>query len=877
MRLAERLYRLALTAYPKRFRQGVGPELLAAFRQSLGERDSEGSGQSRFVLREISDLLRNLPSEWWERLGGRPPRRRWSFARPSRVFPDFFTDARIAFRGFLRRPGFAAAAILTFAIGIGANTAVFSLLHTILFDPMPYRDMDRLVLIEGNSMMREVSEGGATYPDPRDWPGVERAFDGIAEFSSGIGLTVADEEAPERIPGAIVTADFVQVMGTDPILGRGFRPDEEGLEAERVVILSEGVWRRRFGGDRQIIGRSVELGGAARTVVGVLPDHFRFPEGSALWIPSRGSRETPRTLRHLSAVGRLQPGVSISQARTSLAEAVAAMGGGEAGVNIGLMPLRDWIFGGQRAPVFIFYSIVSLVLLVACLNVASLFLARNETRRHELAVRKALGAGNLRLVREMIAESLLLAGIGGGLGVAVGWYGRDLILAALPEGIPPYFSFEIRPGVFVVMAGVILASGLFFGLLPSLAARRTDVQGMINTGSRAYSAGKPRRRLWSSLVVAEIALALTVLISANLLVKSLVRQLDAHTGLDPSDVVTMRVTPDLSGEQVRAFYSRLGREASALPGITSVGFAQRLQTGENFLWWAAYVEELGRVEDVRYQRCGPGYFSTMGIPLLAGRDFDERDGFDAPRVIMVNETFAQRFWPGDDPVGKRLGRGAPPTSRQDSYEVIALVADVHNAGYGRAADPQVFLPYAQSGLEDMFLVARTTLDPSTAMRTLRETISAIDPRVPVSQLRTMEQAIYQANWQVPFATWTFSLLSIIALVLAATGVYGLVAYTVTQRSRDLAIRVAVGADAGRLQRMVVRESLALAGAGVLAGVFLAVAGMRLVVSLLFLVGPTDLAVYVISVAVMISVVAVASYLPARRIVRLEPLTVLGRE
>jgi len=401
---------------------------------------------------------------------------------------------------------------------------------------------------------------------------------------------------------------------------------------------------------------------------------------------------------------------------------------------------------------------------------------------------------------------------------------------------------------------------------------------MLKTEGTAHSTGRSRKRLWSSLVAVEIALALTVLISANLVVKSLVRQLGADTGLDARNVVTLQVTPDFSGERVRAFYSRLTEEIPAVPGISSVGLVQWLQTGDNFHWWAAYVEESDRVEDVRYQRCGPGYFSTMDIPLRAGRDFDDRDGFDAPRVVMVNESFAERYWPGeDDIVGKRLGRGSAPASQQDWHRVIAVVSDVHNAGYGRAAEPQVFLPYAQSGLDNLVLVARTNLDTPTAMRSLREAISAIDPQVPLSRLRTMEQAVYEANWQVPFAAWTFGLLSVIALVLAATGVYGLVAYSVTQRSRDLAIRVAVGANAGRLQRMVVRESLALAGAGVLTGVILAVAGMRLVASLLFMVGPMDPAVYVISASVMTVVVVLASYLPARGIVRLEPLAVLGRE
>lgn len=874
MKPALLLYRLVLAAFPPDFRRVVGPELLSVF--SRGLRDPT-RGQMGFFARELLDLLRNLPAEWVGVLRSGSSRQLQGEPRPPRLLPTLLTDARIALRGFIRRPAFAAAAILTFAIGIGANTAVFTLLHTILFDPLPFREVDRIALVEGNHMVAEATEGAATFPDIREWHGVDRAFEGMSEFASGILFLLEGGEYSERVPGAMVTAEFTQVMGVEPILGRGFRPEEEGPGAEYVVLIGEGFWRSRFGADPNIVGTVINLGGRPRTVVGVMPDHFRFPEGSVVWTPTRSSRNTQSTLRHLSAVGRLAPGVSISQGRAALKDALEEMGGPEHREHISAIPLRDWIFGGQKAPVLIFYAIVSLVLLVACLNVASLFLARNESRRHELAVRISLGAGRTRLIREMVTESLLLAVLGGGLGIALGWMGRDLILAILPDEIPPYFSFEVPPSVLFSMAGIIVASGLFFGLVPSLTGRPTDLQGMLSSGSRAHSAGKPRRRLWSSLVAAEIALALTILISANLMVKSLVRQLGAETGLDAENVVTLYAMPDYSGERLWTYYRELAQEVEVTPGFTSVGMIQWLQTGDNFHWWAAYLEREGQVADVRYQRLAPGYFSTMGILLRAGRDFSYSDDIDSPRVIMVNEAFAERYWPGEDPLGKRLGRGSLAPEDQTWYQVVAVVTDVHNAGYGRPAEPQVYVPYQQSGLDFIHVVARTTLDTPTALRSLRETVRSLDPQVPLREVQTMEQAVRQANWQVPFATWAFGLLSIIALVLAATGVYGLVAFTVTQRARDLAIRVAVGADTGELQRMVLRESLVLAGGGVLTGALLAVVGMRLVESLLFMVGPVDPGVYLTSVSVMVMVALLASYLPARSIVRMAPMTVLGRE
>jgi len=874
MRSAHLLYRIVLSLYPKRFRTNVGPELFAAFKRGL---DDNETGRISFLAKELGDLLLNLPAEWW---GRRPWLRRAqpysarSYQRAPRLFPPLVTDFRIAIRGFLRRPGFASAAILTFALGIGANTAVFALLHTILFDPLPFRDVDRLALIEGNHMVGHANEGATVYPRMREWPGLERAFSGISEFGSDVRFLLDGGDVPERVQGALVSANFLEVVGVDPVLGRGFLPAEEGLGAPDVVLLSESLWRGRLGADPNIIGNSISIAGEPHVVVGVLPDHFRFPLGSVIWVPTEWGEGT---LRHLEAVGRLAPGVSLSLGITSLRDAVESMGGRGDRENIGAVSLRDWIFGGQKAPVFIFYTVVSLVLAVACLNVASLFLARNETRRHELAVRASLGASRARLVREMVTESLLLAAIGGALGIAVGWFGRDLILAALPNDIPPYFTFEIPAHVLLTLGSIVLASGVFFGLVPALAARSSDLQGMLAAGSRSLSAGKPRRRLWSSLVATEIALALTVLICANLLVKSLVHQIGAEKGFDATNLVTVEASPDFWGEPLWEYYARVTEEISATAGFTAVGLCQWLDTGENYHWWSAYVEELGEVRDVRYQRTDPGYFAAMGIPLLGGRNFNNHDTYKSPRVLMVNETFAERYWPGENPVGKRLGRGSVPPSEQDWHEVVALVADVHNAGFGRAAEPQVYLPYNQSGLSELNVIARTTLETSTALRSLRQTIRSIDPTVPQVNSSTMEQAIRQANWQVPFATWAFGLLSIIALVLAATGVYGLVTFTVTQRSRDLAIRVAVGANSGVLQRMVVRESLVLAISGVLAGVIVAAVGMRLVVSLLFLVGPRDLTVYLLSVAVMTTTVVLASYGPARRIVRLDPMTVLGRE
>jgi predicted permease len=884
-------FRLILLLYPRSFRRRFGDEMLAVAEWQMRRR---GRTHLRAWLHLLQDTLRQAPvahgAIWRERLGRSPTPppeleapelSELGGGGPRRHLEALFYDVRFAARGLLRRPGFTLVALLTLTIGIGANTAVFSLLHTILFDPLPYRDAGDLVYVQGNPQSREPSEGAETYPDVREWPGIEAAFSGISPYSGPQDVTFQGQGPPERIRGAWVSSDFTRVMGTEPILGRGFQPENELRGSEPVVLIGESLWRSRLAADPDIVGKTIDIGEARRTVVGVLPDRVRFPAGTQIWFPTQAYSPHPTLLRHFEAVARLVPGVSVQESGSLLRESLQRVGGPEAPDAMRTESLRDWIFGSEREPVLIFYAVVSLVLLVACVNVANLFLARNETRRQELAIRASLGGGRLRIMREALSETLLLAGAGGALGAALGWYGRDLILAFLPDDLPPYFTFQLQPGVLLSFAGIVTASSLLFGSIPAVSTGRVEVSGALAFGSRLHTPSRNRRRLWTSLVVLEVTMALAVLVSANLVVKSAVRQGGAEVGFDSRGIVTAELSPPYSGERVWAFYEEVTREVAALPGFTHASLAWNLPTGENIGWWAAYIEGWqgtgGEVQDVHYQRCGPDYFSTLGIPLLEGREFRWSDDFDAPRVIAVNQAFAERYWPGESPVGKRLGRGGPPESEESWFQVVALVGNNHNEGYGRPAVPQVYLPFHQSGLDDLTLVTRSSLNEDTALRALRETITAIDPTVPLTELKTLDRALAQANWQIPFSAWAFGLLSMIAMVLAATGIYGLVAFTVRQRSRELAIRVAVGAGRREMEGMVLRESLRSLGLGVLGGLLLASAGMRLLDALLFGVNPLDPLVYAASAAVMTGVVLLASYLPARDILRLDPMAVLGKE
>jgi putative ABC transport system permease protein len=882
--------RMLFLLYPRDFRRRFGEEMLEMMDRQV--RLGKGGGGGGWTVL-LGDTLRNVPAAhmaiWRERLGRStappPPELAPATVPPGpgswEGFGWLFRDLRFAARFLLRRPGFTTVALLTLAVGIGANTAVFSLLHTVLFDPLPFGNAEELVYVEGNPQSREPSEGAVTYPDVREWPGIDAAFRGIATFGGPQDVTFQGREAPERIRAAWVSHNFIEVMGTPLILGRSFQPENETPGTEPMVLIGESFWRSRLGSDPDIIGRTIDLGEAQRTVVGVMPDHFRFPEGALVWLPQRRVSELPTLLRHFTAVARLTPNSSPEESAVLLRESLQRVGGpGDVDV-LRTVALREWIFGGEREPVFLFYGVVSLVLLVACVNVAALFLARNESRRQELAVRASLGAGRSRIMREVLSETLLLAGIGGALGMALGWFGRDLVLAFLPEDIPPYFAFELRPGVFLFFAAIVTASGLLFGLIPALSTGRLDVRGALGSWSRRFAGGRSRSQLWTGLVMVEITLALAVLISANLMVKSAALHHAADTGFDSRNVMTLRASPPFEEERLWEFYQRVTQELEARPGFTEASLAWRLPTGENQGWWAAYVEGWqgpgGEVQDVHYQRCGPDYFSTLRIPVLEGREFAWSDDLGAPRVVGVNQAFADRYWPGENPVGKRLGRGGPPDSEDGWFRVVALVGNNHNEGYGRPAAPQVYLPFHQSGLVDLYVLARSGEDHDTALRALQETIRNIDATVPLTEVGTLDGAMAEANWQVPFSAWAFGLLSAIALVLAATGVYGLVAFTVTQRAREFAVRVAVGASTSELSGMVLRDSLFLVGGGVLAGLALALGGMRLLASLLFGVTPSDPAAYGVSAAVMAGVALLAVYVPTRRILRMEPMGVLGKE
>ncbi len=724
-----------------------------------------------------------------------------------------------------------------------------------------------------------------SYAELLDWQRMNREFDALAGFYH-TDLAVTGGDSPTRIKGTLVSANFLDVLGLQPLLGRGFLSSEESPHVERSILIGEGLWRSRFGADPNILGRTLNIGGESSTIVGVLPSQVTFPEPSQIWMPFRWEPDWPRYMREARMIGRLRPGVTLDQALADLQRVAALLAerhpDTNRGISVRIRGLREDLFGQDGERVLILYVVVTLVLLLACANVAILLLVRNDTRRYELAIRSSLGAGRGHLVRLLLTESLLIAVLGGALGVALGWYGRDFLLAIRPPELQPLFFPEARSGLLIVTAFIVAATGVLFGLFPALIATRSGLGGLVRS---ANSDTGSRSRIMRSLVATDVALALAVLVGANLLVKGAIRHRSLQPGFATEQIVTLQVhLPDADWTdrvQRRMFFEEVLTEIRALPEVLHASVITELVGEPKSQRWRMRKEgtetyEAGGVPRVLTDVCGERYFATMRIPVLAGRDFaaaDRRD--DTPRVVIVNEALARRFWPGETVIGKRIDLGTGPSSEHEWYRVVGLVGDTYNAGWGLSAEPQAFFPFGKIQFYDAYLVVRTAADAEAVFGALRETIWAVDAGVPLSRFRTMDVVVNEANWHVRFYSWSFSMFSIIALVLAATGAYCISAHNVTRRWREYAVRIAVGARSGDVKRLALGRGAQVFGAGVAFGLITALIGARLLGVFLFRVSPCDFGVYATSVGMMALVTLVATYTPLLRLNRIAVVAALS--
>jgi putative ABC transport system permease protein len=800
---------------------------------------------------------------------------------------NLLQDLRFAVRMMRKRPGFTAVVVLTLALGIGANTAIFSVVNAVLLKSLPYRNADRLVWVAGN-IRGGTSRASVSPPDYLDYRAQNTVFEEFATSTSvpfPVNLTGAGE--PERLTGSLVTANYFRAFGVEPALGRVFDAEEERAAPAPVAVLSDGFWKRRLGGDPSVVGKTLTLDGKAVTVVGVAPPSFQYPAGTELWLPLDFDQPDMkiRPAHFLRPIGLLKPGVTIEQAR---AETDLIAGRLEEqypdsnkGWSLTLVPLQEQVVGGVRTSLWVLLGAVGFVLLIACANVSNLTLARAAGRHRELALRTALGASRWRVVRQQLTESLLLGVAGGGLGLLLAVWGVDALTALGAGDIPRTREIGVDGRVLAFTAALSVLTGLAFGLLPALRASRPNLNEVLKDAGRGTS-GPRRGRVRAALVVSEIALALTLLVGAGLLVKSFVGLLRVNPGFDPAHVLTLRI--DLARAryakpgQAAAFFGELQRRVAALPGVEAAGMVSELplsgQPNDLYFYVAGRPPQTAEQKvTADFRRVNHDYFRAMRIPLLRGRTFTEQEVTSDAKVLVINETLAREFFPDEDPLGKRLvtGMGAP-----EEFEIVGVVADVRHRSLEGDVYQMMYLPSLRVGRTN--LVVRTSSpDPLTLANAVRGEVAAIDRDQPVSAVMTMEEVVSGSVAQQRFRTLLLAAFAAVALLLAGVGIYGVISYSVTHRTHEIGIRMALGAGAADILKMVVGQGMALALAGVVVGLLAALALTRVLSSLLFGVTATD-AVTFAAVSLLIAAVALlACLIPARRATKVDPMIALRYE
>jgi predicted permease len=807
-------------------------------------------------------------------------------------------DVRYAIRTLVKSPGFTLACMLTLALGIGANTALFSLVSAVLLSPLPYRDPDQLVQVwmrfAGVGLTRD--EGHVSAPELRDVSTMSRSFAQLAAYDTA-SFNLVDSGAPERIEGAIVSPDFFPLLDVRPPLGRAFVADEGQPGRDDVVLLSHGLWQRRFGGDPAVVGRVLRLNEQPFTIVGVLPAAFRFPDAgdveilapmafdAASFAPARRGNHTLRVL------GRLRPAVSLAQARAevqAVAERIIEQNPDfpyrKYDFGIIVKPLHEQRVGEIGMVLWVLMAAVGCVLLIACTNIASLLLVRASARGPELAIRGALGASRSRLVGQLLMESLLLAVSGGLAGVLVGHWGTQALAHLAADRLPLAAGTGLQGSVLAFTILITFATGLFFGLMPALQASRGVDFERLRHGARWSTADAAVHRARQWLVVGEVALSLTLLVGAGLLIRSFVKLLDVDPGFRPERVLTMQV--ELTGtrydapDQVRGFFRDVIPRIRALPGVDAAGSVSSLPltggpSGTVTLETRAVPIEAA-APDADLRAVTPGYFEAMGIRLVRGRTFEERDAAGAPLVAVIDETLAAAFWPGENPIGKRLKRGLPSTV-SPWVTIVGVVAHVRNGSFESASRVQVYWPHLQQGGRSAAIVVRSAGDPALLANAVRQEVLAVDPERPVHRIRTMDDVLASALGARRLAMLLIALLAGVALLLAAGGIYAVMAHAVSQRRHEFGIRLALGASRTGIAGLVLRQGLTLAVAGCALGLAGALLLRRTIATLLYDVAPGDPLTIGSVLLLLLAVAFLASYLPARRATRVDPVTALRSE
>ena len=800
-------------------------------------------------------------------------------------------DLRTASRALLRRPGFTATAVATLALGIGANTLIFSIADGVLFRPLPYAAPDRLVtayqtnpvwIDNANPTLRALwDQFPLSYTVYEDWLELSPVFEELGVYSGATFTLMGDQ--PERLSAVQVTSGVFAALGVRPLLGRLFLTQDDRIGAETLVILSHGLWQRRFGSDSTIVGQTVELDDRLYTVVGVMPRAFYFPDrGKQLWATIEDAdKQLGRDTQFLEAIARLKPGVTLPRAQQEMeavTERIAEANPGEHYFGVRLLSYKEGVVGDVRPALLLFLAAVGLVLLIACANIANLLLVRATERHKELAVRSALGAGRGRLLAQLLGESVVLSIAGGAAGLLLAFGGLKPLTALFPPGIPRVHEISIDYRVLVFAAGLSLLTGLLTGLLPALAAARTQISDVLREASRGFAGGRKRNRTQGLLVISEVALAFVLLVAAGLLLKSFVSLTSVERGFVSENLLTMNLSlPEsrYSSERARAFYSELYERLAALPGVQAVAAAGQVPLLSGSSSGTIQVENAAGIAETNVHRSTvtPSYFQVMGVPVLAGRAFTAGDREGSALVAAISQSMAQRYWPGENPIGHRIKLGSADSDRP-WRTIVGVVGDVRHQRPHIDPQPWLYLPVQQRGRRSLAIVLKTSTDPSALARLARTTVWAIDPDLPVVRTATLDELIKRSVATPRFRTTLLGLMAGLAILLAVVGVYGVIAHAVALRTQEIGVRMALGARPVDVVSDVLRRGAMLAVIGLGLGLATSAVTLRVLDAFLFEVSSSDPTIAALAAATLAAATLLASYVPARRASRMNPVAAL---
>jgi putative ABC transport system permease protein len=798
-------------------------------------------------------------------------------------------DLRYALRMLAKSPAFTFVAILTLALAIGANTAIFSVVNAVLLRPLPYPQSEQLVRVFGTQpTLPEAPTSPANF---LEWRTENQVFTHIATWN-GQGFNLTGTDKPERVIGARVSSDMFQLLGVQPALGRDFTAEEDRDGADRVVILSYDFWQHRFAGDRNAIGQTIKLSDQTYTIVGVMPRGFAFPSPRAqIWTPVafNAAERATRDTNFIDVVARLKPGVSLEQAQANMTAVAQSQAQRypqtNAGIGVKVVSLQEQMVGDVRPMLVVLFGAVGFVLLIACANVANLLLARAAARHREMAIRGALGASRSRVVRLLLTESVLLAIVGGAVGLLLAIWSLDLLVSLKPANLPRLAEIGVNRTVFLFTAAVSVLTGVLFGLVPAWQVSKIDLNEGLKESGRGSDAPR-RQRMRSLLVISEVALSIVLLVGAGLMIRSFARLLAVDPGFKPDHVLTAFVSLPVAKyskrEEQVAFYDRLLERLRNVPGISAAGVVSDIplyggsSTGFDVDGRTPALPGQRAMTD--YRIINSDYFAAMGMHMVKGRAFARTDTETAPGVVIINETLAARYFASEDPIGKRLNLSGGPA---DPREIVGVVADVRNYGLDEDVKPEVYVPFFQSAAgylasqtSALTVVVRSTIDPTALTQTLREQVQALDKDQPVAAIKTMEVYLDESIAQRRFNMLLLGVFAGLALVLAAVGIYGVIAYTLTQRTHEMGIRIALGARGGDILRLVFSNSMATTIIGIATGIGAAFALTRLLRSLLYQVTATDPVVFATIPLLLLAVAAIATYFPARRAMKVDPISAL---